>query len=117
MTTAGFRLWLQRMLDRTDARGAGDAGDAWREIEAGDMLAEMGVLVAVDHIGHELLFGCADGILASHFETGIEGETVWPFEEGDVDANMRSVPPDHVAQALAGARASVRDLEALLGEC
>jgi len=111
MTKTEFRQWLQAQL--ADSNCHEEHGDTWREIESEDLLPERATL-AVDHIGHDFIFGLDDGLLASGFEFGAEGETVWFFVEDDVDANLRDYSVDEAEAALTGARAAVRDLERLL---
>lgn len=111
MTKVEFRNWLQTRLTESDCRE--EHGDAWREIESENLLPE-GVRLAVDHVEHDLIFGLEDGLLASSFETGAEGETIWFFVEDDADANLRDYSVGDADAALGCTRAAVLDLERLL---
>ena len=111
MTKAEFRSWLQSQLADHDCHE--EHGDTWREIESEDLLPE-GVTLAVDHVEHDFIFKLDDGLLASNFETGAEGETVWFFVQDDVDANLRDYSLGEAECALWRARGAVTDLEAML---
>jgi hypothetical protein len=111
MTKAEFREWLQTQLAESDCHE--EHGDTWREIESEGLLPE-GVTLAVDHIGNDFIFGLEDGLLASNFEIGAEGETVLFFVEDDMDANLREYSVEEAGAALGRARAAVQELERLL---
>ena len=111
MTKAEFREWLQARL--TESPCHQDHGDTWRAIEAEGLLPE-GVGLAVDHLGRDFVFGLEDGLLASTFEFGVEGETVWPFAGDDVDDNLRDYSAAEAAAAVRAIHEAASELEALL---
>ena len=115
MTTAELKEWMQAVLDANPGDD-GNFGDAWREIESLDLLDDIGVQFAVDPSGHDFIFKCEDGLLASYFEIGIEEETIWMFTEGEVEDNMRFYSYKELDSALGRARAVVLDLEEMFGE-
>ena len=111
MGKAEFREWLQTKLDASDCRE--EYGDLWRDIECQGLLPD-GVTVAVDHVGHVFIFQLQDGLLASNFETGIEGHIFWYFFDDEAAGNLRDYTPGEVECALWRARGAVCDLEAML---
>jgi len=111
MTKAEFREWLQARL--TESPCHQNHGDTWRAIEAEGLLPE-GVCLAVDHLGRDFVFGLSDGMLASSFEFGPEGETTWGFAGDEVDDNLRDYSPAEAAAAVRGIHEAASELEALL---
>jgi hypothetical protein len=113
MTKTEFRDWLQTQLAESGCHE--EQGDLWRDIESEGLLPE-GVVLAADHVAHDFIFRLEDGLLASRFETGCEGETVWFFVENDVDDNLRDYSVGEAEAALRGARLAASELGAMLGE-
>ena len=111
MTKAEFREWLQRMLSESDCHE--EYGSLWRDIESQGLLPD-GVAVAVDHLGGDFIFQLQDGLLASGFETGVDGETVWYFVDDEANGNLRDYSLGEAECALWRARGAVTDLEAML---
>jgi hypothetical protein len=120
MTKAEFFLWLQDVIDHLITEGEvvvdfvrDDLGDIWRHIETEGLLQAVGVPYAFDYLNHDILFGLADGFLASGYEVGADGETIWFFPEADVSTNLREVRRSDVEDAavrLEAAALCVRDL-------
>jgi hypothetical protein len=110
MTRDQFRDWLQQRIDESDCQE--EYGDTWREIESGDMLPA-GVEMAIDHTAHYFIFKLSDGLLASGFEIGAEGESVWFFTGNDVTNNLREYSARELDAALGRGRVAVADLERL----
>jgi hypothetical protein len=121
-TKEEFTSWLQEQMNEAyEAKEIGcgsgvewDAGNLWRSIEEEEMLDEIGVKFAMDHQGHDIIFECSDGLLASGFETGIEDETIWIFCEFDVTNNLRDYTKTQLDRAIGHAKVAVMDLEAML---
>ncbi len=111
MTKDEFREWLQAELTASDCHE--EHGDTWRHIESEGLLPEE-VEIAVDHIGHSFIFGLCDGLLASTFEFGAEGETIWFFVGDDANANLRDYYAADVDAAVRAMRTSASQLESLL---
>jgi hypothetical protein len=120
MTKAEFTDWLQDVFDLLIAEGEvladsarDDLGDIWRHIEEKELLQAVGVPYALDYLNHDILFGLADGFLASGYEVGAEGATIWFFPEADVSTNLREARRSDVEDAavrLEAAALCVRDL-------
>ena len=123
MTKAEFKAWLQGLIDTTDADGEigydgieNNCGEVWRKIEEKLLLASIGVPCAWDYRGHDMIFKCSDGLLASGYETGIEDETIWFFDELDVENNMRDYTLDELMAASARAQEGIAELTVLAAD-
>ena len=114
MKKAEFKQWLQ---DRFEGRGIGpegyDMGDVWREFDSGHELEDIGVHVGWDRDEQDMYFRCEDGLLASGYEVGIEGETVWFFAEGQVENNMRDADERDLERAIERAQDALDELRSL----
>ena len=111
VTKEEFRRWLQTQLSESPCHQ--DHGGTWRDIEAEDLLPD-GVTLGVDHLGRDFVFGLEDGVLASTFEFGPEGETVWPFNDDGVDDNLRDYSPAEAAAAVRAMQDAASKLAGLL---
>ena len=118
MTKAEFTEWLQEQFEQAGAGLEFDAGDIYRDIDSGDLNLPDGVEMAMDHIGHDLIFRCSDGLLAASFETGLADETMIFYAEGQVEDNMREYTERELQGAvdcMSGALADLTDLKDLRG--
>lgn len=121
MTKAQFTEWLQNLVNEMNEadeidfdEGDGDCGDVWRRIESERLLEEIGVPYAVDYVERDLIFRLSDGLLASPFSYGTEGQTEWWFSE--LQVNLRDHAVKELDAALGRARVTVMDLERLMPE-
>ena len=119
MTKVEFREWLQNLVNEMNEAGEinfdegdGDVGDVWREIESNDLLDEIGVLFSVDYVGREFIFRLSNGLLASPFSYGTEGQTEWWFSE--LQVNLRDFSIGELNSAITNARVALTDLDNLM---
>ena len=121
MTKAQFTEWLQDLVNEMNEAGEigfdegdGDCGDVWRRIDSQGLLKDSGVPYALDYVERDLVFRLADGLLASAFSYGTEGQTEWWF--GELEVNLRDYTEQQLDAALERARVAVVDLEKLTVE-
>lgn len=118
MTRAKFTQWLQDLVDDMKQAGGidfdegdGDCGDVWRRIESEGLLEEIGVPFAVDYMERDLIFRLSDGLLASAFSYGTNGQTEWWFS--DLEVNLREYSVKELDAALGRARVVIMELQRL----
>jgi len=118
MTKAEFTKWLQALVYqmRDDGEidfdeGDGDCGDVWRKIESEGLLDEVGIPYAVDYVERDFVFRLSDGLLASGFSYGTEGQTEWWFTE--LEVNLRDYTERERFVALGAAKKAADNIEKL----